>query len=139
MLLHNLYINMALAHILLYGKSLYDLQVPSYWFPEIALIADEKISFSRFSRKLTVLDHMLLHNSYINVTIAHILVYRKCLYDLPEPKSYFHEYTQKRAWPPWLLPKVLRLKKFFGGSRHHYESIPPLKPLVEIFSHFAQI
>ena len=27
---------------------------------------------------------MLLHSTYINVPIAHILVYRKCLYDLPE-------------------------------------------------------
>ena len=34
-----------------------------------------EISFSRFSRKLSVLGYMLLHKSYINVAIAHILVY----------------------------------------------------------------
>ena len=27
---------------------------------------------------------MLIHNTYINVSIAHILVYQKSLYDLPE-------------------------------------------------------
>ena len=36
--------------------------------------------------KIGVLGHMLLHKSYINVAIANILVYRKSLYDLPEPK-----------------------------------------------------
>ena len=29
---------------------------------------------------------MLLHKLYINVTIRHILMYRKSLYDLPGPK-----------------------------------------------------
>ena len=32
-----------------------------------------KISFSRFSQKLSTLGHMLLHKSYINATIAVIL------------------------------------------------------------------
>ena len=32
-----------------------------------------KIGFSEFSRKVSLLRHMLLHNSYINVTIAVIL------------------------------------------------------------------
>ena len=82
MLLHSTYINVAIAHILLYGKSLYDLQGPSYEFRKITLFA---YCFSRFSRKVSVLAYMLLHSTYINVAIAHILVYRKSLYDLPEP------------------------------------------------------
>ena len=42
----------------------------------------DKNSFLRFSRKVTILDYMLLHNSYINVAIAVILLGRKSLYDL---------------------------------------------------------
>ena len=38
-------------------------------------------SFWRFSQKLSILEYMLLHNSYINVAIAHILVCLKRLYD----------------------------------------------------------
>ena len=30
-----------------------------------------------------VLEHMLLHESYINMAIANILMYSKSLYDLP--------------------------------------------------------
>ena len=45
-----------------------------------------KISFSQISQKLWALAHMLLHNSYINVAIAVILLYRKSLYDLQEPR-----------------------------------------------------
>ena len=82
MFLNNTYIIMAIAHIFLYWKSLYDHQGPSYHFLEIAL---GKILVSRFSRKLSVLAPMLLHNTYINMTISHILVYRNCLYDLRTP------------------------------------------------------
>ena len=45
-----------------------------------------KISFLRFYRKISILGYMLLHNSYINVAIANILLYRKSLYDLPRRK-----------------------------------------------------
>ena len=45
-----------------------------------------KISYLQFSRKVSILQHMLLHNSYINVAIANILPYRKSPYDLPVPK-----------------------------------------------------
>ena len=36
--------------------------------------------------KLSILGHMLLHKSYINVTIANILLCSLSLYDLPGPK-----------------------------------------------------
>ena len=44
---------------------------------------------------------MLLHNLYINVSIANILVYSKSLYDLPKPieKNRKGAYREKRAWP----------------------------------------
>ena len=44
---------------------------------------------------------MLLHNSYINVAIPHILVYWKSLYDLRKAIydfAYFRDIA-KRAWP----------------------------------------
>ena len=43
-----------------------------------------KNGFLRFSPKLSILAYMLLHNLYINVAIANILVYSKRLYDLPK-------------------------------------------------------
>ena len=43
-----------------------------------------KIGFSRFSRKVSILEYMLLHKSNINVAIAVILLGRKSLYDLQE-------------------------------------------------------
>ena len=45
MLLHRTYINVAIAHILLYGKSLYDLQGRSYEFRQMTLLAYIKKSF----------------------------------------------------------------------------------------------
>ena len=38
---------------------------------------------------------MLLHKSYINMAIAHILVYSKSLYDLPGPKC---KNPARRVW-----------------------------------------
>ena len=43
-------------------------------------------SFSPISPSLITLGHMLLHNLYINVLIALILVYRNNMWDLPRPK-----------------------------------------------------
>ena len=61
-----------------------------------------KISFSRFSRKVSILGYKLLHKFNINVDIANILVYQKSLYDLPGPscKNIKKESGrgQKRAW-----------------------------------------
>ena len=45
-----------------------------------------KIGFLRFSQKVSILGYMLLHNLYINVAIAVILLYRKSLYDAQEPR-----------------------------------------------------
>ena len=53
---------------------------------------------------------MLLHNTNINVAIAHILVCWKRLYELQKPSWYFHDFA-KRAWPKnptWQGPSVLR-------------------------------
>ena len=66
-----------------------------------------KISFLRFSRKVSTLGYMLLHNANINVAIAHILLYRKSLYDLQKPiykkssgrVNHKNGRGQKRAWP----------------------------------------
>ena len=55
----------------------------------------QKISFSRISQEISVLEHMLLHESYINMAIANILVYSKSLYDLRRPK---YEKCNKREW-----------------------------------------
>ena len=51
MLLHNLYINVAIAHILHYRKSLYDLSEPSYGFCKITPFAwGVKQFFAIFSK-----------------------------------------------------------------------------------------
>ena len=52
-------------------------------------LAHGEISFLRISQKVRILDHMLLHKLYINVAIAHILVYSKSLYDLPGSSQVF--------------------------------------------------
>ena len=79
-----------------------------------------KISFLRFHRKLRVLGYMLLHNSYINVVIANILLYRMSLYDLQKPKYKNHRGAQKEKWA-WPIfggpPMELGLKLFFGDTR----------------------
>ena len=43
-----------------------------------------KISYLRFSRKVSILQHMLLHNSYINVATADRLVKLEGSYGIPE-------------------------------------------------------
>ena len=43
-----------------------------------------KIGFLRVHRKGNIVRYMLLHNSYINVAIADILVYKKIHFDLLE-------------------------------------------------------
>ena len=60
-------------------------------------LATAKISFPRFSQKGGILGYMLLHNSNINVLIAHILLYQNCSYDLPGRK-YKNGEIIKRAW-----------------------------------------
>ena len=49
----------------------------------------QKITFSRFSRKVSILEYKLLHKFNINVAIANILLYRKGLYDLQELRYEF--------------------------------------------------
>ena len=72
MLLHNLYINVLIALILVYRNSLWDLQGPKY--RNLAFDRsgreDQKNGYCQISQLLFVLGHMLLHNSYMNVLIA---------------------------------------------------------------------
>ena len=56
---------------------------------------DQKISFSRISQEISILEHMLLHKLYVNMAIANILVYSKSLYDLPRPR---YEKCAIREW-----------------------------------------
>ena len=53
-------------------KCLFFEKIKKNWF---FTSREAKISFLKFSRKLSSLSYMLLHNANINMTIAHILVY----------------------------------------------------------------
>ena len=137
MFLHKLYINIAIAHILVYRKSLYDLQEPSYDFRTFQHQREAKNRFLRFSRKISILDPMLLHNTNINVAIAHILVSRKRLYELPKRIWNFHDFA-KRAWPKnptWQGPSVLRFFLVFIGTNtnHIHQKLACSKPFPGIF------
>ena len=65
-------------HLYLHYEAIYTLdclffeKIAEYWF---SLRKWWKISISWFSRKITILWYMLLHNTDINVAIPHILVY----------------------------------------------------------------
>ena len=70
------------------------------------LLAKCGINFanSQFSRKVSVLDHMLLHNFDINVTIAAILVYiRKVSTMLKSRNSVIADALENLAGAPNLL------------------------------------
>ena len=45
-----------------------------------------KSGFSAITPLVSILDPMLLHNTYINEAIANIFMCQKSLYDLPGPK-----------------------------------------------------
>ena len=60
---------------------------------EKPIFIDIKFFFSQFSRKVSTLDYMLLHNSNINVAIAVILVYMKCLYNVQELREDYSRCT----------------------------------------------
>ena len=66
------------------------------------------MSFWRFSQKVSILEYMLLHNSYIKMAIADILVGRKSLYDLHSPK-WKSQAMQKRAWPFGQVPHQISI------------------------------
>ena len=85
-LLHKLYIDVAIRHILLYTYCLYDLprrKCKNHGSYELRQ-AKNRFSVTIFP-KISILRYMFLHKLYINVTIRHILMYRKSLYDLPGP------------------------------------------------------
>ena len=86
MLLHKLYINVAIRHILKYDYFLYDLHRRKCKNHGNYELRQAKNRFSAIFPKISNLRYMLLHKLYINVTIRHILMYRKSLYDLPGPK-----------------------------------------------------
>ena len=63
----------------------------------------ENISFLWISSKLSTIAHMLLHNSYMHVAIAVLLLYWKSLYDLQKPKCKNPTFGPKGhnwAWSP---------------------------------------
>ena len=89
---------------------------------EFLPIRDKKICFSRFSRKISILGHMLLHNSNINVTIANILVYQKSLYDLPGRKC---KNVKKSKWA---RPK----RAWFLEMSHDWRCLPKSEIIIEV-------
>ena len=62
------------------------LKMFTFWENLEKPILSVKITFLRFSPKVSVLDPTLLHSFNINVTIAVILVYKGSLYDAQEPR-----------------------------------------------------
>ena len=60
-----------------------------------------KISFWRFSQKVSILRYMLLHNITINMVIANILHHQESLYDYQGPRNINYDtlITHKWAWP----------------------------------------
>ena len=73
MLLHKLYINVAIANNLLYRFTLYDLPEPKYKNLKCRFVEKR---FYQITRYPFILGHMLLHKLYINVAIANNLLYR---------------------------------------------------------------
>ena len=86
MLLDKLYINVAIRHILMYQKSFYDLPRRKCKNHGNYELLQAKNRFLAIFPKIINLRYMLLHKLYINVTIRHILMYRKSLYGLLGPK-----------------------------------------------------
>ena len=79
------------AKNLIFGELEYSYIPSSYCFPTVyknekkAMIGQSRVQkngFSQFLPNLSILEYMLLHNTNINVAIAHILVCRNSLYDL---------------------------------------------------------
>ena len=60
-----------------------------------------KISFSRFSQEISILECMLLHNSYMNMAITHILHYQKSLFEHKGLRNINSDSwkTPNLAWP----------------------------------------
>ena len=113
MLLHKLYINVAIRHILMYRKSLYDLPRRKCKNHGNYELCQAKNRFSAIFPKISNLRYMLLHKLYINVAIRHILMYRKSLYDLPRRKCKNHgnyELCQAKNRFSAIFPKISNLR-----------------------------
>ena len=82
-----------------------------------------KNSFLRFSRKLSILALILLHSIYINVHIAHILLYRKTLSDLQGPSYEFRKMTLFAYVKKWFFAIFSKSKGFsiYVASQHLYK------------------
>ena len=83
MLLHKLYINVAIRYILVYQNSFYDL--PRRKCQKNMKNYELRQAENRFSAifpKISILRYMLIYKLYINMAIRHILVYQNSLYDL---------------------------------------------------------
>ena len=67
---------------------------------------------------------MLLHNSYINVAIANILLYHKSLYDLPVPKGKNPKFGGNgvvKSGKKWYFVTSKILEKLVSRHRHLVE------------------
>ena len=101
-----LIVNLAITNTLLYQTNLTTFW-PNFLQEASWFCAQQcpKNSYLAISPKVSILGHVLLHNLYINVAIAKILLYSKSLYDLPEPKYQkwpkFHGAMPKKSvfWP----------------------------------------
>ena len=98
-----------------------------------------KNSFWQISRKLSILACMLLHNTYINVIIAHILAcIRKVSTTFRGRVSIFAQ-LRKKGVAALSLPHGIEFEKLFGGSRYLIQSIHAKKLQVRIFSRLSWI
>ena len=78
MLLHKLYINVAITNNLPYRFTLKDLPEPKYKNLKCRFVEKRFLSFIL----VQMLLHMLLHKLFINVAIANIFLHAPALYDL---------------------------------------------------------
>ena len=81
-----------------------------------------KISFSQFARKISIFRYMLLHNSNINVLIAHILLYQNCSYGLPGRKYKNGEIIK---WARWKWAWFLEMS-------HDWKCVPKSKVTIRV-------
>ena len=117
-------------------KCLFFEQMAKNWFWSVTR---GEISFWRFSQKVSLLEYMLLHSSYINVAIANILHYHKSLFDHQGPRNmnFITLKTHKWAWPIWRVPTLSSvtwifhsyLQPLWGQFYAGLQMLPPMKKL----------
>ena len=80
---------MATANILHLLKFSTTFPTSFFRYLDFCSIRRRKNTFWPISQKLSTIEHMLLHNTNINVAIAHILTCCNSLYDLHKPRYIF--------------------------------------------------